>query len=194
MLCSIFESSLLHEPNSITDVDVIDVLDQMASTFKAVLSTLSTIGSKEEWVEIIVKQVGNIFKVTAVGVPINVRNRIIQVLLVLHIISCVYFQLKNPSELIGQIKYVIDRSNINTVKQSNSMDPRHTLYSKCMSPIITEMIKFSVLLSPYHQGWSDACHSLVSDDMLISDIHICMKKGMLIYFIDIYYTAPEHYN
>ena len=65
MLCSIFESSLLHEPNSVTDVDVIDVLDQMANTFKAVLSTLSTIGSKEEWVEIIVKQARNIFKVRA---------------------------------------------------------------------------------------------------------------------------------
>ena len=51
MLCSIFESSLLHEPNSVTDVDVIDVLDQVANTFKAVLSTLSTIGSKEEWLE-----------------------------------------------------------------------------------------------------------------------------------------------
>ena len=65
MLCSIFESSLLHEPNSVTDVDVIDVLDQMANTFKAVLSTLSTIGSKEEWVEIIVKQARNIFKLRA---------------------------------------------------------------------------------------------------------------------------------
>ena len=119
-------------------------------------------------------------------------NRFLEVLLGLHIITlCVYFQLKNPSELIGQIKYVIDR-NINTVKQSNSMDPRHTLYSKCLSPIITELMKFSVLLSSYHQGWSDACYSLVSDDMLISDIHICMKKGMLIYFIDIYY-ASEHY-
>ena len=67
MLCSIFESSLLHEPNSVTDVDVIDVLDQMANTFKAILSTLSTIGSKEEWVEIIVKQARNIFKLRAGG-------------------------------------------------------------------------------------------------------------------------------
>ena len=90
-------------------------------------------------------------------------------------------QLKNPLDVINQIKFVLERGNLNTVKQNTSIDPRYTLHSKCFIPIITELIQFSVILGSYHQqGWTQASQSLVSDDSIVGDIDFCMKKGRLI--------------
>jgi len=57
ILCGLFDWKPSTEPNSITDNDVIEQLDQVVNTYCAVLITLSTIAGKEDWVEIVCKQV-----------------------------------------------------------------------------------------------------------------------------------------
>ena len=56
VLCSLFDLKYLTEINMVSE-DEIEQLDQLLNTYCAILITLSTIAEKDEWVEIICKQV-----------------------------------------------------------------------------------------------------------------------------------------
>ena len=57
-LCGLFEMKYPTEPNLATDADIVDQIDQIINTYTAILITLSTISGKEDWVEMVYKQVG----------------------------------------------------------------------------------------------------------------------------------------
>ena len=56
VLCSLFDLKYLTEINMASE-DEIEQLDQLLNTYCAILITLSTVAEKDEWVEIICKQV-----------------------------------------------------------------------------------------------------------------------------------------
>ena len=58
VLCSLFDLKYLIEINMITE-DEIDKLDEILNTYCAILITLSTIAEKDDWIEIICKQVSS---------------------------------------------------------------------------------------------------------------------------------------
>ena len=57
VLCCLFYWKPPTETSSTTDTDLFELLDQVVNTYRAVLITLSTIAGKEDWVEIVCKQV-----------------------------------------------------------------------------------------------------------------------------------------
>ena len=83
------------------------------------------------------------------------------------------FQMKNPADVFCQIKLVFNRATVD-----NRQNTFYTLYKKCSVPIITEMIHLCVILGSSKHNWSEACQNLVSDAEVVSDVDICMKKGM----------------
>ena len=96
----------------------------------------------------------------------------------LYVLFNTWEQLKNPSDLITQIKSVIDRGNMSTFKQNTAVDPRYTLHSKCFVPIIAELLQLCVIMGTTQQDvWTVATQNLVADYALIGDIDVCMKKG-----------------
>ena len=56
VLCSLFDLKYLSEINTVAE-DEVDKLDEILNTYCAVLITLSTIAEKDDWIEIICKQV-----------------------------------------------------------------------------------------------------------------------------------------
>ena len=141
-LCSLFEFKHSLDQKISTDIDFIEKLDQTANTYCAVLTTMTTIAGREDWIELVCKQ------------------------------------LKNPSDVITQIRSVIDHGNLSKFKQNHGLDPRYTINTKCFTPVIAELIELCVTLgTAQEQYWSTACQNLVSDEALIGDIAVCMQKG-----------------
>ena len=58
VLCSLFDLKYLSEINTVAE-DEVDKLDEILNTYCAVLITLSTIAEKDDWIEIICKQVSH---------------------------------------------------------------------------------------------------------------------------------------
>ena len=56
VLCSLFDLKYLSEINTVAE-DEVDKLDEILNTYCAVLITLSTVAEKDDWIEIICKQV-----------------------------------------------------------------------------------------------------------------------------------------
>ena len=62
VLCSLFDLKYLSEMNTVAE-DEVDKLDEILNTYCAVLITLSTIAEKDDWIEIVCKQVSYSFNV-----------------------------------------------------------------------------------------------------------------------------------
>ena len=173
VLCSLFDLKYLSEINTVAE-DEVDKLDEILNTYCAVLITLSTIAEKDDWIEIICKQVS--YSVNPIPIDPYIFSSIL--FYFSHRNNSI-FQLKTPSDVLGQVKSVITRASMNFHKSTNSSDPRYNNYSKCFVPIITELIHLCAILgSSFKQCWLEACQSLVSDEELVSDVDCCMKKGM----------------
>ena len=176
ILCSLFDLKYLSEINTVAE-DEVDKLDEILNTYCAVLITLSTIAEKDDWIEIVCKQVSN---------SVNIPTTTVKTIYIFSIILINFsylnnsiFQLKTPSDVLGQVKSAITRASMNLHKSTNSSDPRYSTNSKCFVPIITELIHLCAILgSSFKQCWLEACQSLVSDEELVSDVDCCMKKGM----------------
>ena len=170
ILCSLFDLKYLSEINTVAE-DEVDKLDEILNTYCAVLITLSTIAEKDDWIEIVCKQVSH---------SVNIPTTTVKFILInFSYLNNSIFQLKTPSDVLGQVKSAITRASMNLHKSTNSSDPRYSTYSKCFVPIITELIHLCAILgSSFKQCWLEACQSLVSDEELVSDVDCCMKKGI----------------